>query len=428
MQKYHFKCSENSCNYKSNDKFSICPECQNGFSIKVNSTLSTIYTNKNKSYIRTVNDYDTEKTQYFDTQIKEINDCLGGGVAINSLTLFSGPPGAGKSTLLLQLINNLAENYKCAYITAEETGGQVNKRYHRLGLKNIFNLEHISNVEEIISSTQDSEIIIIDSINTVYNNNFDKGIIGGVSQVKSNIFSFLEYTKKHNKTIILVGQVTKDGEIAGPKMLEHMVDISLYFDYFGDGSNYRILKNLKNRFGDNSNIAVLEMKENGLNAISDYSNIFLNKNNITEGTTFSVYAEGSKPIFVEIQSLLVPTKSEKPLTQIVGYDLKRLYQLSAILSKYNKINVYGNNLFVNMANGLKVNDPCVDLGVYMSIISNEKKVIFRDKLFLGEIGLNGNIIKQHNEEFILKECKKYFSEVICYSTGYKSIKDLEKLY
>lgn len=429
MQKYHFKC--NNCDHRSENKFGFCPKCENGMGEKINSPIPQNLSNKhlNSSIgIKSVSDYDNEDFTYYDTGIKEINDCLGGGLAINSLTLFSGPPGAGKSTLLLQLINNLAAKNSCAYITAEETGQQVNKRYHRLGLKNNFKLHHLSDINEIIQSTRNCNIIFIDSINTVYNQDFNKGVIGSVSQIKSNIFSLLEYVKNENKTIIVIGQITKDGEIAGPKMLEHMVDISLYFDYFGDGSNYRILKNIKNRFGDNNNIAILEMKEKGLNYIKDYSNIFLNKNNVTEGTAFSVFAEGSKPIFVEIQSLIVPTKSEKNLVQIVGYDLKRLYQLSAILFKYSKINMYGKNVFVNIANGLKINEPVIDLGVYMSIISSEKNKIFQDMLFIGEIGLNGNIIKHQNEEFIVKECQKYFKHVVSYTTGYKNIKDLDKLF
>lgn len=426
MQKYYFKC--NNCGYEDLNKFFLCPKCNEGSGEKINS-IKKVNKLKNSSTItlNNIKDFNSEETEYYTIGTKEIDNCLGGGLAKNSLSIVFGPPGVGKSTLLLQILNSLAVNYNCTYITAEETAGQINKRYHRLKLNNNFKLAHLSSINNIKNATKDSNIIIIDSINTIYDDTVDN-VMGGITQIKNNVFSLLEYSKKENKTIILIGQVTKDGSISGPRVLEHMVDMVLYFDYFGDNSNFRMLKNIKNRFGDNNNVSVYKMKPDGLEVITDYSNIFLNKNNITAGTAFSVFIEGGKPIFVEIQSLIVPTNSEKNLIQIVGYDLKRLFQITAILSKFSKINLFNKNIFVNLVNGIKINEPIIDLGVYASILSSDKNIIIKDTLFLGEIGLNGNILKHMNEEFIVKECSKYFKNIISYSTGYKNISDLNNFF
>lgn len=426
-QNYYFKC--NNCDYTSDNKFFICPKCSEGTGEKIDIKKKLPFEKKlEKKDMKNILDYDdTNLDEFYDTNFKEINECLGGGIAKSSLILLSGAPGVGKSTLLLEIIDNLSKHNKCAYITAEETALQVKKRYKRLNLKNNFKLEHLTKLNTIKEKTLDQDIIFIDSINTIYNEE-DTGVLGGTSQVKSIIFSLLDYSKEYNKTIVLIAQIVKDGSISGPKTLEHMVDVVLYFDNFGENGNFRILKNIKNRFANTDNIAILEMKENNLLPINDYSKIFLNKNDITEGTAYSVFFESSKPIFVEIQSLLVDTKSEKNIIQIVGYDLKRLYQLTAILQKYGHINVYGKNIFLSISNGLKINDTSIDLGIYAAVLSHEKKVKLEDTLFIGEIGLNGNIIKKPNEEFIVKECKKYFKKIICYTNGYKNLNDINKYF
>jgi len=425
-QKYYFECD--NCGYTDINKFFICPECKSGTGKKKEKPYNIkTYSEKEIKYI---NDIKNETLETISTDIKELDKVLGGkGIVKNSLNIISGFPGVGKSTLLLQLINNFSLKYKCAYITAEETEQQIYQRYKRLKLNNNFYIKHETNINYIKAITKNCDIIIIDSINTIYDDNLNNNFIAGsISQIKNNIFNLMEYAKKNNKTIIIVGQITKDGSIAGPKILEHMVDGVLFFDYFGNNRKYRILKTIKNRYGNINEIALFEMNEKGMIPVSDYSSIFLNKTEYKQGTVYSMYMEGNKPIFLEIQSLIVDSYSEKNIIQSVGYDLKRLNQMIAIITKekfnYNskKITIYNKNIFINITNGMIIKEPFIDLAIFASIISNETNIIIKDSIFIGEIGLNGTVIKHPNEEYIVKESKKYFKNVISYSTGYNNIK------
>jgi len=423
-QKYYFKCTE--CDYTSMNKFFLCPSCGEGTGEKVISS-QTISKPTAKKDFKSIEDYKDDLVHYYSTENKKLDETLNGGIAKDSLTILAGPPGVGKSTLLLKIISNLSKKNKCCYITAEETGNQVYNRYKRMKLNNSFKLEHIDNINEIIENTKNEDIIIIDSINTIFDSEQDS-MPGSISQIKNCVFKLLEYSKNHHKTIIIVGQVTKDGSMAGPRVLEHMVDTVLFFDYFSNSNQYRILKIIKNRFGSNENIALFIMNEKGLSILEDYSTIFINKSEKTIGTTYVPVMEGKFPIFIEIQSLITNNSSDNSIMQIVGYDAKRLFQLSAIINQYTDIKLYKNNVFVNISNGLKINQPTVDLSIYASILSSVYNKNIQDIVFIGEVGLNGTIKKHMNEDFLIKECKKYFKTVISYSTGFKTLSDVNKLF
>lgn len=441
----------NECGYTGFTPFILCPKCKKGMGEEVfEETISSNIISKDKSNKKNVDfskNYKAKKIskikdiknvsneERIKTGQKTLDKLFGGteknyGIMKNSLTLIAGAPGIGKSTLLAQVIDYIQENVglKTGYISAEENEQQIKNRFDRLGLKGNCDIDRENDIFQIITDFQDHDFLIIDSINTMFIEG--AGVIGGVSQIKECTITLMNWAKKYNKTIILVGQINGDGGIAGPQVLEHMVDTVLFFDNYDNNAIYRILKSIKNRFGETNEISIFEMMEKGLKEILNPSLMFIDKDTSKIGSALSIITEGKIPMFIESQSLLVDTSAEKTITQSIGYDSKRIYQLSAIMQKYLKINTYKKNIFVSITGGLKVKNTYLDLSIVCSMLSSLKEKPLDKIIFIGELGLTGEIIKAPYEVELIKQAKNYgFEEVVCNTTGYKHInKILDKFF
>jgi len=385
-----------------------CPNCKEW------DTLSEFKKPKNKktklNYLngelpKPINDFSSDlKNQRIKTNIGEFDRVLGGGFINGSLILVGGDPGIGKSTLVLQSVNS--SKILSLYISAEENEDQLANRAKRLGVKSneIFilnenNLEIILNHIDKISP----KLVVFDSIQTIYTNDSDS-IPGSINQVRDCSQKILELCKKNKIIGIIVGHVTKEGVIAGPRILEHMVDTVLYIE--GEKRNdFRILRSIKNRFGSTNEIGVFEMNSNGLNEVKNPSNIFISERQFNEpGSSVFPSIEGSRPILVEIQALVTNCSFGNPQRNVTGFKLRRLSMLLAVLEKKLGFSLGASDIFINIVGGLKIEEPAADLAVVSSIISIKKNLpIKKDLILLGEVGLAGELRSINNLEERLKE-------------------------
>ncbi len=345
------------------------------------------------------------------TKNNELDRVIGGGFVPGSVTLIGGEPGIGKSTLLLQLVGNLSnQKEKCIYVSGEESLSQIKMRADRIGVKNVeIEFASITNASDIaitINSKKKRCVLVIDSIQTMYLTQLDSSP-GTVSQVRACAHELILAAKKTSTILILVGHLTKDGAIAGPKVLEHMVDTVLYFE--GDNNfQYRILRSVKNRFGANNEIGVFEMHENGLKEIVNPSAMFLadRQKNIS-GSAIFAGLEGTRPILVEIQALVTQSTLSTPRRVIVGWDISRLAMLCAVLEARCKIHLSNMDIFLNIAGGIRLSEPAADLAVAAALISSVRDIpLSFTSIFFGEIGLSGEIRKVNQPELRIKEASK----------------------
>ncbi len=339
------------------------------------------------------------------THMAELDRVLGGGIVPGSLTLVGGDPGIGKSTLLLQVCRYMAaDSRKVLYISGEESLRQIKIRANRIGefsdhlqLLCETSLESIENT--IRSMTPD--VVIIDSIQTMYHEEISAAP-GSVSQVRESTNVFLQLAKGLNVSIFIVGHVTKEGTVAGPRVLEHMVDTVLYFE--GDRhASYRILRAVKNRFGSTNEIGVFEMKEEGLAEVKNASEFMLSgKPEGASGSVVSCSMEGTRPILLEIQALVCHSNFGIPRRQAMGTDFNRVNLLMAVLEKRVGVQMSGCDAYVNLAGGMRINEPAIDLGIAMAIVSSFKNQVIDDKtIVFGEIGLSGEVrgVSMANQRF-----------------------------
>lgn len=353
-------------------------------------------------------DVDVNSEPRLKTGIVELDRVLGGGIVSGSFVLIGGDPGIGKSTLMLQMVSALNE-HNPLYISGEESLSQVKIRARRLkGNFDKLLLMTETDVEKIYTAIKNSEsnIIIVDSIQSIYHNNIESAP-GSVSQIRECASLLLQLAKSTGKAIFIVGHVNKDGFIAGPKVLEHTVDTVLQFE--GERNySFRILRALKNRFGATNEIGIFEMVESGLKEVSNPSEVFLTNRVSNESGVCIVSAiEGSRPILVEVQSLVSPTSYGVPQRTVNGYDTKRLQMILAVLEKRLGARFGQFDVFVNIAGGLSVNDPAIDLGIAISLMSSfREEPVDREMIAIGEIGLTGEIrnISQINQR--VKEAAK----------------------
>lgn len=332
-----------------------------------------------------------EKRTY--SGVDELDRVLGGGIVPGSMVLIGGDPGIGKSTLLLQTMASIA-HLKCLYVSGEESAQQISLRAHRLGLSNLeLRLLTETGVEAILATARQErpKIMVIDSIQTLFTGNLQSAP-GSVAQVRECAAMLVRYAKQTNTTVFLVGHVTKEGALAGPRVLEHMVDTVLYFE--GDpGGRYRMLRAVKNRFGAVNELGVFAMTERGLKTVSNPSAIFLSRHaSPVPGSTVMVTREGSRPLLVEVQALVDDSPLGNPRRVTVGLDQNRLSMLLAVLHRHGGIAMFNQDVFINVVGGVKISETAADLAVLLAALSSYRnKALPQDLVVFGEIGLAGEI-------------------------------------
>lgn len=428
-----FVCS--NCGYESPKWMGKCPACNewNSFYEEKVISKSTSNLSKKKEISKPIelNKIEGKDELRVKTGFNELDRVLGGGLVNGSLVLLGGEPGIGKSTLILQICNKIKTNGKVLYVSGEESGEQIKMRADRLGINKdtiLFLSEtNIENVEENILSEK-PKLVIIDSIQTMFSEDITSAA-GSVSQVREITAKIMRTCKENGITTILIGHVTKDGNIAGPRVLEHMVDTVLYLEgerYFA----YRMLRGVKNRFGSTNEIGMFEMKNEGLVEVLDPSSILISeRNDNPSGSIIVATIEGTRPLLVEFQALTTPTVYGLPRRTANGFDYNRLSVLIAVLEKRAGINLGNQDVYINIVGGLKVNEPAIDLGIIAATVSSFKNIPIDTKtVVLGEVGLTGEIRSINLMEKRLKEAEKLgFKRCIIPESNRKLLKEKYKL-
>lgn len=334
-----------------------------------------------------------QREQKIDLEEVELNRVLGGGLVQGSLVLVGGEPGIGKSTLMLQLAVN-QNRFKVLYVSGEESESQIKMRAERLGLKNenCFLLNE-TNTQSIIDQAQIllPDFLIVDSIQTLFSSNLDS-VTGTISQIRECTALLLRFAKESGTPVFIIGHVTKDGTIAGPKLLEHMVDTVLQFE--GDQNHmYRILRSLKNRFGNTNEIGIYEMTQNGLLPVVNPSEVLVsNTDEHLSGVSVACMMEGNRPILIEVQALVSTAAYGTPQRTANGFDTKRLNMILAVLEKRCGFRLASKDVFLNIAGGIRVDDPAIDLAVVVAILSSNIDIpVPKKTVFCGEIALTGEV-------------------------------------
>ncbi len=353
-----------------------------------------------------INEIKEEKIFRFSSKSKELDGVLGGGVVPGSLTLIGGSPGVGKSTLLLKVGGDIASSgQNVLYVTGEESTSQIKLRANRLNSNQdtLFLLSEIR-LEQVLVEIEhrDYSFIIIDSIQTLYSENISSAP-GSVTQVRQITFELMRIAKDRNIAIFIIGHITKEGSIAGPRVLEHMVDTVLYFE--GDSSQeLRILRGFKNRFGPTSEIGVFEMRSDGLVSATDIASRFFNRNSEQAGSALTVIMEGSRPIILEVQALVSESHTSNSKRQATGFDTNRLNMLLALLERKLEIPLSGYDVFINITGGIKITETSADLAILAAIISSfRNRAISKQTVFIGEVSLVGDVREVFGMDTRLKE-------------------------
>ena len=413
-KKIVFFCQE--CGYESAKWMGQCPGCK-AWNTFVEEPVSTVKKSTGAAARLTgraepmlLKDIRLDEDERKTTEIGELDRVLGGGIVPGSLVLVGGDPGIGKSTLLLQVCRNLSQDGNSVlYISGEESLGQIRLRANRIGTFNDkmqllceTNLDTVRQVMERLKP----EVAIIDSIQTMFSEEVGSAP-GSVSQVRESTNVLMQIAKGLGITIFIVGHVTKEGNVAGPRVLEHMVDTVLYFE--GDRhASYRILRAVKNRFGSTNEIGVFEMKESGLQEVANPSEYLLDgRPENASGCVVACSMEGTRPILVEIQALVCQSNFGIPRRTAVGTDFNRVNLLMAVLEKKVGLHLASSDAYVNIAGGMKMTEPAIDLGICLAIVSSVKDIVIPDGLMaFGEIGLSGEVRAVSMAGQRVKEAKK----------------------
>ncbi len=359
-----------------------------------------------KPKAQSIKDIHEDEVTRFSSLDTELDNVLGGGIVPGSLTLIGGSPGVGKSTLLLKIASNISSTGKnVLYVTGEESAGQIKLRANRLGAnqENLFLLSEIR-LEQILIELEHRHynFLIIDSIQTIYSEEISSAP-GSVTQVRQITFELMRIAKEKELATFIIGHITKEGSIAGPRVLEHMVDTVLYFE--GDSSQeLRILRGFKNRFGPTSEIGVFEMRSDGLFSATDIASRFFNRDSNQSGSALTVVMEGSRPIILEVQALVSESHTPNAKRQATGFDNNRLNMLLALLERKLQIPLSGYDVFINITGGIKITETSADLAVLAAIISSFRdRAISKETIFIGEVSLVGDVREVFGLDARLKE-------------------------
>ena len=403
-----------NCGYETAGYLGKCPECGSwgSFTEEVQTSLKpqaiTPQGFLNDAKPSLLSDIKIGEEVRISTNISEFDRILGGGLVQGSLVLIAGDPGIGKSTILLQTSGELCKNNKkVLYVSAEESASQVKLRAERLDINsNSLYIYPQINMESIRCEIDalNPDIVVVDSIQAIYSGTITSSA-GSVSQIRECCNILMQIAKNKNITIIVIGHVTKDGSIAGPKVLEHMVDTVIYFE--GDKyKSYRILRAMKNRFGNTSEVGIFEMSSKGLSCVTNPNELFLNERSqgSIPGTAIVVTNEGTRPLLVEIQALVGTTPYPTPRRVTNGVDTSRLLQILAVLEKRIGLNLSKQDVYVNVMGGIEVDEPSADLGIALAVATCARDVVVDSQtVIIGEIGLSGEIHPVQNIEKRLNE-------------------------
>ncbi|HBG3401588.1 TPA: DNA repair protein RadA [Clostridioides difficile] len=422
-----------SCGYETAKWLGKCPECTkwNTFveEIGQKSTKKEVFIiDKSSSKPVSINSIESKEEERFTTDINELDRVLGGGIVKGSLVLVGGDPGIGKSTLLIQVSSNVANLGKTVlYITGEESESQIKMRAKRLGINSenlyIFAENNLSIIESYLESVN-PELIILDSIQTVFSPEISSAP-GTVSQIKEGTSKFMKISKKMGISTFIVGHVTKEGSLAGPKLLEHMVDTVLYFE--GERYNtYRLVRAVKNRFGSTNELGVFEMRDLGLVELDNPSKILISeKPKDVAGSVIISTVEGTRPMLLELQALVSPTSFGIPKRTSTGVDYNRVGMLLAVLEKRVGLQIQNQDVYINIVGGIKINEPSIDLGIAISVASSFRNIpIDEDIAVTGEVGLTGEVRAVSFIEKRIAECKKLgFKKIVVPRSNYDVVKE-----
>ena len=407
-----FECQH--CGEQSTKWLGKCPNCGSWDSfIELNQEQQEVLKHSSKIINTTskavpITQIQQDNVTRFSSFNDEFDLVLGGGIVPGSLTLIGGSPGVGKSTLLLKVAGSISKSgKKVLYVSGEESAGQIKLRANRLDANHddLFLLSEIK-LEEIQDELlrQNYEVVIIDSIQTIYSSNLSSAP-GSVSQVREITFELMRKAKESNIAMFIIGHITKDGSIAGPRVLEHMVDTVLYFE--GEASReLRMLRGFKNRFGSTSEIGIFEMTAEGLISAKDIASKFFDKSKAQSGSALTVVMEGSRAIILEVQALVTESTYPNPKRSATGFDANRLTMLLALLEKKIDLPLNNYDVFINISGGIKIKESSADLAVIAAIISSYRdRPISKESAFIGEVSLTGEIKDVYSIDLRLKEAQ-----------------------
>ncbi|MDD3237246.1 MAG: DNA repair protein RadA [Candidatus Gastranaerophilales bacterium] len=411
-----------NCGYETARSLGKCPECNSWGSFTEEKELpqatSKITTFRDDSPVCLINEIEITKSIRFSTGFEEFDRVLGNGLVQGSMVLLAGDPGIGKSTLVLQTSKTICENgKKLLYVCAEESSSQIKLRAQRLNVNSdnlyVYSQTNFESIKEQIDKLE-PQVIVVDSIQAIYTGAITSSA-GSVSQIRECTNYLMDIAKSKNITIVIIGHVTKDGNIAGPKILEHMVDTVVYFE--GDRyKSYRLLRCNKNRFGSTNEVGVFNMVESGLVEVTNPSELFIHDRtkNITPGSVIIATNEGTRALLVEIQALVGSTSYNTPRRVSTGVEYNRVLQILAVLEKRIGLNLSKYDVYVNIIGGIEIDEPAADLGIALAIATCARDVIVSpDTVIIGEIGLSGEIRQVNNIEKRIMEAQKLgFKKVI----------------